>query len=327
MPPRLSRRSFVGYVVGGTTLMVAADLTVGVDPAQALPIPSVPQVPELYDLNDFLSHCALPTSGLIGITLDAQGDAHFALPRMEVGQGITTAIAMLIADEPGPADRARARHAGSGPPGACSSTRLTGGSNTIVSMYTPVRVAAAVARKALLDAAAIRTRSARGHAGHQGRRDHRARRDVGVVRRRGERRRRTEHHQGAGPAQDRLRAHPGRYAAAPDRRARRRDRAQEVRDGPRRPRRAADDGLPRSRAQRHRPLGAQPGRGRRDAGRHPRRDHPHRRGRAGAYLRAVHRRGAGARRGVERRDGAGQERRRHPARACAAPSPARRPPA
>lgn len=151
---KLSRRSFVGYVVGGTSLMVAADLTVGVDPAQALPIPSVPQVPEIYDLNDFLTHCALPTSGLIGITLDAQGDAHFALPRMEVGQGITTAIAMLIADELDlPIERVHVTLAPARK--ELLFNQLTGGSNTIVSMYTPVRVAAAVARKALLDAAAI----------------------------------------------------------------------------------------------------------------------------------------------------------------------------
>ncbi|HWJ11552.1 MAG TPA: hypothetical protein VNS46_19385, partial [Nocardioides sp.] len=71
--------------------MVAADLAFGAAPAQAIPIPSVPQIPELYDLNDFLVHCALPTANKIGISIDEQGDAHFALPRMDVGQGITTA--------------------------------------------------------------------------------------------------------------------------------------------------------------------------------------------------------------------------------------------
>ncbi len=151
---KLSRRSFVGYVVGGTSLMVAADLTLGIDPAAALPIPSVPQVAELYDLNDFLSHCALPTAGLVGITLDADGDAHFALPRMEVGQGITTAVAMLIADELDlPIERVHVTLAPARQ--ELLFNQLTGGSNTIISMYTPVRVAAAVARKALLDAAAI----------------------------------------------------------------------------------------------------------------------------------------------------------------------------
>lgn len=150
----ISRRSFVGYVVGGTTLMVAADLAFGAAPARAIPIPSVPQVPELYDLNDFLVHCALPTSNKIGISIDEQGDAHFALPRMEVGQGITTAIAMLIAEELDlPLERVHVTLAPARQ--ELLFNQLTGGSNTIISMYTPVRVAAAVARKALLDAAAI----------------------------------------------------------------------------------------------------------------------------------------------------------------------------
>jgi isoquinoline 1-oxidoreductase beta subunit len=151
---QLSRRSFVGYVVGGTSLVVAADLTHGAAPASALPIPSLPQVPEIYDLNDFLVHCALPTSTLVGISIDEAGDAHFALPRMEVGQGITTAVAMLIADELDlPIERVHVTLAPARP--ELLFNQLTGGSNSIVSMYTPIRVAAAVARKSLLEAAAI----------------------------------------------------------------------------------------------------------------------------------------------------------------------------
>ncbi|KRA32440.1 MULTISPECIES: molybdopterin cofactor-binding domain-containing protein [unclassified Nocardioides] len=151
---RLSRRSFVGYVVGGTSLMVMADLALGASPASAVPIPSVPQIPELYDLNDFLVHCTLPTANHVGIRIDEQGDAHFALPRMEVGQGITTAVAMLIAEELDlPLDRVHVTLAPARP--ELLFNQLTGGSNTIISMYTPIRVAAAVARKALLEAAAI----------------------------------------------------------------------------------------------------------------------------------------------------------------------------
>ncbi|MCR1786619.1 molybdopterin-dependent oxidoreductase [Nocardioides carbamazepini] len=152
----IGRRSFVGYVMGGTGLVVAADLALGAAPAQAagLPIPSVPQIPEVYDLNDFLTHCALPTSGLIAIHVDELGDAHFALPRMEVGQGITTSTAMIIAEELDlPLDRVHVTLA----PARRDLlfNQLTGGSNTTISTYTPIRVAAAVARKALLDAAAI----------------------------------------------------------------------------------------------------------------------------------------------------------------------------
>ena len=151
----VSRRSFVGYVIGGTSLAVAADLTLGQTPAHAVPIPSVPQVPELYDLNDFLTHCTKPTANLIGIKVGADGDAHFALPRMEVGQGITTAVGMLIADELDlPLDRVHVTLAPARP--ELLWNQLTGGSNTMISMYTPVRVAAAVARRALLEAASAR---------------------------------------------------------------------------------------------------------------------------------------------------------------------------
>ncbi|GGR40805.1 isoquinoline 1-oxidoreductase beta subunit [Nocardioides luteus] len=153
-PSRVSRRSFVGYVIGGATLIAAADLGLTPEAAHAAPIPSVPQVPEVYDLNDFLTHCTLPTSNLIAIEIDEKGHAHFALPRMEVGQGITTAIAMLIAEELDlPVDHVHVTLAPARP--ELLFNQLTGGSNSMISMYTPVRVAAAIARKSLLEAAAI----------------------------------------------------------------------------------------------------------------------------------------------------------------------------
>lgn len=151
---QVKRRTFVGYVLGGAGLAVAADLAVGQTPAHAIiPIPSPPQIPELYDLNDFLTHCALPTSQLIGIKIADDGDAHFALPRMEVGQGLTTTFTMLIADELDlPMDRVHVTLAPARP--ELLFNQLTGGSNTVISMYTPVRVAAALARQRLLKAAA-----------------------------------------------------------------------------------------------------------------------------------------------------------------------------
>ncbi len=152
-PSRLTRRSFIGHVIGGTSLIVAADLTLGSSRASALPLPSVPQIAEVYDLNDFLTHCALPTSNLIAIEIDEKGDANFALPRMEVGQGITTSTAMIIADELDlPLERVNVTLAPARP--ELLINQLTGGSNTTISTYTPIRVAAAVARKALLEAAA-----------------------------------------------------------------------------------------------------------------------------------------------------------------------------
>jgi isoquinoline 1-oxidoreductase beta subunit len=114
----------------------------------------VPGPAEVYDLNDMLTHAALPTANLITIRLDPDGIAHFALPRAEVGQGITTSSAMLVAEELDiPLDKVRVTLADARP--ELLFNQLTGGSNTTISTFTPIRVAAAVARGRLLHAAAL----------------------------------------------------------------------------------------------------------------------------------------------------------------------------
>lgn len=146
------RRTFVGYLVGGATLAVAADLNL-MAPAEAA-VPSLPQVPELYDLEDLQTDAARPTANLITIVINTDGTASFELPRMEVGQGITTSTAMIIAEELDlPVEKVHVGLAPSRP--ELRWNQLTGGSNTTVSTYTPIRVAAAIARNALLSAAAI----------------------------------------------------------------------------------------------------------------------------------------------------------------------------
>ncbi|MCW2784565.1 MAG: isoquinoline 1-oxidoreductase [Marmoricola sp.] len=150
--PTASRRAFIGFIIGGATLAVAADL--GLAERAGAVVPSGPQIPELYDLGDFQTDSARPTANLIKIVLHEDGTASFDLPRMEVGQGITTSSAMIIAEELDlPLDKVHVGLAPARP--ELLFNQLTGGSNTTVSTYTPIRVAAAIARKALLDAAAI----------------------------------------------------------------------------------------------------------------------------------------------------------------------------
>ena len=150
-PVGVSRRRFIGFVVGGATLTVAAEICAATPASAAVPSPH--QVPELYDLGDLQTHAALPTSQLITITVDDDGVAHFEMPRMEVGQGITTAAAMIIAEELStPLEKVRVTLAPARP--ELVFNQLTGGSNTMQSMFTPIRVAAAVAKRALLEAAA-----------------------------------------------------------------------------------------------------------------------------------------------------------------------------
>ncbi|MFI8306349.1 molybdopterin cofactor-binding domain-containing protein [Streptomyces sp. NPDC085927] len=146
----VGRRRFLGYVLAAPTLMAAAEL-VPASEARA-DIPS-PEITELVDLNDVMTAAALPTSGLITVEVDQDGTVSFALPRTEVGQGITTSTAMLIAEELGvPLERVHVTLADARP--ELLFNQLTGGSNTTFSTYTPIRVAAAVARGRLLGAAA-----------------------------------------------------------------------------------------------------------------------------------------------------------------------------
>ena len=148
----LDRRRFMGYVMAGSTLVVAADITTG-RPARAA-VPSLPQVPELYDLEDAQTDAALPTSQLITVTITREGRARFEIPRAEVGQGIITSTTMILAEELDlPFDKVDVTLAPARP--ELLLNQLTGGSNTTFSTYTPIRVAGAIARGRLLEAAAI----------------------------------------------------------------------------------------------------------------------------------------------------------------------------
>ncbi|MEU6260562.1 molybdopterin cofactor-binding domain-containing protein [Streptomyces sp. NPDC047043] len=152
----IGRRRFLGYVLAASTLTVAAELgEAALAPTRAAAaVPSAPGPAEIYDLNDMLTHATLPTANLITIRLDSDGTASFALPRAEVGQGITTSTAMIVAEELDlPLDQVRVTLAEARP--ELLFNQLTGGSNTTVSTFTPVRVAAAVARGRLLQAAAL----------------------------------------------------------------------------------------------------------------------------------------------------------------------------
>ncbi|MFG1925386.1 molybdopterin cofactor-binding domain-containing protein [Cryptosporangium sp. NPDC048952] len=142
----IGRRRFLGYVLAAPTLVAAAELVL---PARATAI----DITEIVDLNDAMTLAAAPTANLIAVVVNTDGTVSFALPRAEVGQGITTSTSMLIAEELSvPLDRVRVTLADARP--ELLFNQLTGGSNTTFSTYTPIRVAAAIARGRLLDAAA-----------------------------------------------------------------------------------------------------------------------------------------------------------------------------
>ena len=152
-----SRRRFLGYLLAAPTLAVAVDWgNSQFDPQEAkASVPSVDQPEQIFDLGDMQNLAAAPTSGLITVTVNTDGTASFAVPRAEVGQGMTTAIAMIVAEELDlPVGQVSVTLADARP--ELMMNQLTGGSNSMRSMYTPVRTAAAIARQRLVDTAAAK---------------------------------------------------------------------------------------------------------------------------------------------------------------------------
>jgi len=146
----ITRRRMVGYLLAGPTLIAAA--TWKAAPAAAAPNPTV-QAFDAYDLSDLLTQAATPTFALLTVTMNSDGTASFDMPRAEVGQGITTALAMTIADELElPVDKVRMSLADAKPELVWN--QFTGGSNTMHAIYEPVRMAAASAKGRMLQVAA-----------------------------------------------------------------------------------------------------------------------------------------------------------------------------
>src|SRR6476619_5408650 len=141
-PRGITRRGAIGILVAAPTLVAAARW--GVAPAQAA-VPTTQQPVDSYDLSDLLTDSARPTFSLITVTVNPDGTASFDLPRAEVGQGLTTSFAMVIADEMElPIQKVKVTLADAKPELVWN--QLTGGSNSMYALYEPVRTAAASAR-------------------------------------------------------------------------------------------------------------------------------------------------------------------------------------
>jgi isoquinoline 1-oxidoreductase beta subunit len=152
---QLGRRRVLGYLIAAPTLAVGVSwIADTADPRRAdAAVPTLPQPEQIFDLGDLQNLAAAPTSGLISVQLNTDGTAFFAVPRTEVGQGMTTAIAMMVAEELDlPMDKVSIGLADARP--ELLMNQLTGGSNSMRSMYLPVRTAAAIARQRLVDTAA-----------------------------------------------------------------------------------------------------------------------------------------------------------------------------
>src|SRR3954451_7196365 len=141
-PRGVTRRGMLGFLVAAPTLVAAARW--GAAPAYGA-MPTTQQPVDSYDLSDLLTDSARPTFSLITVTVNPDGTALFELPRAEVGQGLTTSFAMVIADEMElPMEKVKVTLADAKPELVWN--QLTGGSNSMHALYEPVRTAAASAR-------------------------------------------------------------------------------------------------------------------------------------------------------------------------------------
>ena len=119
------------------------------------PAAASPDVSDIVDLTDALTLAALPTAYLLKIEITPRTGWSCIVPRAEVGQGITTAMGIVAAEELDARletvdvvlDDARPE---------LLWNQLTGGSNSVHSLYTPMRTVAAAARARLVTAAAQR---------------------------------------------------------------------------------------------------------------------------------------------------------------------------
>ncbi|MCL6733445.1 xanthine dehydrogenase family protein molybdopterin-binding subunit [Streptomyces neyagawaensis] len=149
MARQLSRRKFVVYSLAASTLTVAAPLGCDVTTAEgAEAADSAPRRP-----SDVL--VTGTDEEMLVLEVTKANKVVVRLPRVEVGQGVTTAVAMMIAEE------LDARLADVDIPLADARTKgnqFTGGSSSVSSLYGPARELAALARAKLVTAAARRWR-------------------------------------------------------------------------------------------------------------------------------------------------------------------------
>lgn len=155
----MGRRRFLGYLLAAPTVAAAAQLGLsgGATPASA----AVPEPADAYDLNDLLTEAAMPTANLITVRMHPDGTASFDMPRVESGQGVTTMAAMIIAEELDlPVEKVRVTLADARP--ELLFNQFTAGSNTTISMFAPIRVAASIVKGRLLEAASAQLGDATG---------------------------------------------------------------------------------------------------------------------------------------------------------------------
>lgn len=155
----LGRRTFLTYLVGASALALATRISLdGLHPdaaaaATTSAVPSGQSMEETFDIADAIILACAPTMPLVTLEVGTDGITRFEIPRIEMGQGMTTSMAMLIAEELDvPLDRVQVTCADARPELACN--QLTAGSCSHRAFHDPLRVLAATAKSRMQAAAA-----------------------------------------------------------------------------------------------------------------------------------------------------------------------------
>ncbi|HWL89011.1 MAG TPA: molybdopterin cofactor-binding domain-containing protein, partial [Polyangiaceae bacterium] len=152
------RRRFLTYLIAAPILTVACG-TAGDGPLLDAPKPGAAAarlgVPDVVDLGDALILAAALTALNLSVEITTDNRVVVQVPRAEVGQGITTTCAMIIAEELD-ARLSDVDVALSDAEPELLFNQLTGSSNSVRSLYLPMRAVAAAARARLVTAAAQR---------------------------------------------------------------------------------------------------------------------------------------------------------------------------
>ena len=178
-PPQLSRRSLMTYAISAPVLTIAAGFgvkaatllgavtepvvatvepvvaTVSTAPTALLPPLTLtpPDTVDYYDIGDAIVQTSLPTMPLVKLAVGVDGRVLLELPRLESGQGISTAAGIMVAEELDvPVDMVDVVLSDARP--ELIFNQLTGGSSSVRSLDAALPLLAATARARLLEAAA-----------------------------------------------------------------------------------------------------------------------------------------------------------------------------
>ena len=146
------RRLLKGFLIAGPTLVVAGRLDL--HPAGAA-IPGSPELEERQDFTDIFLQTDGPFLYDLLVEIKPDNRVYFEIPRMDIGQGVMTTIATMMADNLDvPLENFDVALSKAEPKRA--DAQLTGGSHSTRSLWDPVRLIGAQIRSRMTSAAAQR---------------------------------------------------------------------------------------------------------------------------------------------------------------------------